>query len=715
MDRIFRLSSTSDIREKQEMVKKYHLAHRDRLFGRSYPLGASILDGGVNFSLYSKNAEQVEILLFDDVSDSRPARVIKLDPDKNRTFHYWHTFIEGIEEGQLYGFRVNGPFEPENGKRFDGAKVLLDPYARAVIVGNNYDREAAIKPGDNCNHAMKSVVVDPRSYHWEDDVPLQTDYAVSVIYECHVGGFTRNPNSGVPEHRRGTFAGLIEKIPYLKELGITAVELMPVQLFDEQDVLPPLKNYWGYNPVAFFAPHCGYSSDKSPLGPLNEFRHMVKALHKADIEVILDVVFNHTAEGDHRGPTLSFRGLENEAYYLLEEDKSKYSDYTGTGNSLNANFSVVRRLILDCLHYWVREMHVDGFRFDLASVLSRGESGEPMKNPPLLWAIESSPELAGTKIIAEAWDAAGLYQVGSFIGDRWAEWNGQFRDDIRRFIKSDHGVVKKAASRIIGSPDIYQNPNREPNRSINFITCHDGFTLNDLVSYNRKHNENNREQNKDGAVENYSWNCGAEGPTDDPEIEKLRRKQIKNLLTVLFVSQGTPMLLMGDEVQRSQRGNNNAYCQDNEMSWFDWQLVEKNKDLLTFTSNLINFIQSKDIFSEEKFLKTNPDRNHPYVIWSGIKLNKPDWEDYSHTLACTLVHPKGNEKLHIIFNAYWESLEFELPETDQDKKWRRIIDTALPPPDDFCKPINAPAITSAIYLCQPRSVVLLYLDQNSAE
>jgi isoamylase len=694
------------------MAQKHHLPSRDRLFGRSYPLGASILDGGVNFSLYSKNAERVEILLFDDVNNSKPTRVIRLDPDKNRTFHYWHAFVEGIGEGQLYGFRVYGPFDPKNGKRFNGNKILLDPYARSVIVGENYDREAAIKPGDNCNHAMKSVVVDPRSYDWQDDLPLQREYAVSVIYECHVAGFTKHPNSGVTEQKRGTYAGLIEKIPYLQELGITAVELMPVQLFDEQDVLPPRKNYWGYNPVAFFAPHCGYSSDKSALGPLNEFRHMVKALHKAGIEVILDVVFNHTAEGDHRGPTLSFRGLENEAYYLLEEDKSKYSDYTGTGNSVNANFSVVRRLILDCLRYWVREMHVDGFRFDLASVLSRGESGEPMKNPPLLWAIESSPELAGTKIIAEAWDAAGLYQVGSFIGDRWAEWNGQFRDDIRRFVRGDEGVVKKAASRIIGSPDIYQNPEREPNRSINFINCHDGFTLNDLVSYNRKHNEDNGERNKDGADENYSWNCGVEGPAEDPTIENLRLKQIKNFLTILFVSQGTPMLLMGDEVRRTQKGNNNAYCQDNEISWFDWNLVEKNKGLFRFTSGLINFIQTKDIFSEEKFLKTKPDNNHPYVSWSGVELKKPDWQGDSHSLACTLIDPKRKEKLHIIFNAFWEPLEFNLPKTDRDKNWCRIIDTALSPPDDFCSPGNVPAVTSTTYLCQPRSVVLLYLGDS---
>ena len=418
--------------------------------GKSAPLGATIFDGGVNFSVYSKNARKVELLLFDDVDDSKPARIIELDPDMNRTYFYWHIFVPGIGEGQLYGYRVHGPFEPEKGLRFDGTKVLLDPYARAVATGKYYDRMAAIGKGDNCRQAMKAVVVDPRNYNWEGDIPLETDYSVSVIYEMHAAGFTRHPNSGVSSENRGTYAGLVEKIPYLKSLGITAVELLPIQQFDEQDVPSSLTNYWGYSPIGLFAPHYGYSSDKSPLGPINEFRDMVKSFHKAGIEVILDVVFNHTAEGDQDGPTLSFKGLENEAYYILQQDKSRYANYTGTGNTINANYSVVRRLILDCLRYWVSEMHVDGFRFDLASVMSRGEKGEPLENPPILWAIESSPELAGTKIIAEAWDAAGLYQVGSFIGDRWAEWNGHFRDDVRRFIKGDDNSARNVACRLVG-------------------------------------------------------------------------------------------------------------------------------------------------------------------------------------------------------------------------------------------------------------------------
>ena len=356
-----------------------------------------------------------------------------------------------------------------------------------------------------------------------------------------------------------------------------------MQQFDDQDVAAPLKNYWGYNPIGFFAPHRGYCSRPTdPLGPIDEFRDMVKACHRAGLEVMLDVVFNHTAEGDESGPTLSFRGLENRAYYMLEADQARYANYSGCGNTFNGNHSIARRLIIDCLRYWVEEMHVDGFRFDLASVLSRDEWGQPLKSPQTLWTIESDPLLAGTKIIAEAWDAAGLYQVGSFIGHRWAEWNGQFRDDVRRFVKSDRGTVPKLAARLAASPDLYPQPDREPNRSINFITCHDGFTLNDLVSYNFKHNVANGQHNADGPDTNFSWNCGVEGPTDDPAIEALRLRQIKNLLAILFLSQGTPMLLMGDEVRRTQRGNNNAYCQDNELSWFDWRDVERHADVLRF-------------------------------------------------------------------------------------------------------------------------------------
>ena len=437
--------------------------------------------------------------------------------------------------------------------RFDPAKVLLDPYGRGTVVPKNYSREAARKEGDNCATAMKSVVADPGAYDWEGDRPLNQPSSRTIIYEMHVRGFTRHPSSGVAEKNRGTFAGLIEKIPYLRELGVTAVELMPVFQFDAQDSPPGLVNYWGYAPVSFFAPHQAYSSRQDPLGPLDEFRDMVKALHRGGIEVILDVVFNHTAEGDHNGPTLSFRGLDNSTYYILDHDRARYANYSGTGNTLNANQPIVRRMIVDSLRYWVEEMHVDGFRFDLAAILGRDESGQSMPNPPVLWDIESDPPLAGTKLIAEAWDACGLYEVGSFIGDSWKEWNGRFRDDVRSFFRGEEGSVGRFADRLLGSPAIYGHKEREVEQSVNFVTCHDGFTLNDLVSYNQKHNEANGEGNCDGADDNRSWNGGTEGPTNDPAVEKLRNRQVKNFLTITMLSAGVPMILMGDEVRHTQR------------------------------------------------------------------------------------------------------------------------------------------------------------------
>src|SRR5208282_3176671 len=492
--------------------------------GSSFPLGATDVGDGVNFSVYSKNASRVDVLLFDTVDAAKPARVVSLDRQPHRTYHYWHAWVRGIRPGQIYGYRVHGPFAPAQGMRFDPQRLLLDPYGRAVAVPPGYDRVAASRPGDNAAHAMKSVVAPSSEYDWEGDRPLRHSYAETVIYEMHLAGFTRHPNSGVTPCKRGTYAGLIEKIPYLQDLGITAVELLPVFQFDSQDCPPGRVNYWGYSPVSFFAPHLAYSSQRDPLAAIHEFRDMVKALHRAGIEVILDVVYNHTAEGSEDGPTFCFRGLENAAYYILQREPASYCNYTGTGNTLNANHPVVRRLIVDSLRYWVTEMHVDGFRFDLASILSRDEAGRPLVNPPVLWDIESDPLLAGTKLIAEAWDAGGLYQVGSFVGDAWREWNGKFRDDIRRFVRGDDGLVSALAARLLASPDLYAHKAREPEQSVNFVTCHDGFTLNDLVSYNDKHNEANGEQNRDGANDNGSWNCGVEGPTSDPEIERLRAR-----------------------------------------------------------------------------------------------------------------------------------------------------------------------------------------------
>ena len=675
------------------------------------PLGATVVPQGVNFSLFSRSATGVELLFFDRDDDARPGRVIRLDPGANRTYYYWHLFVPGARAGQLYGYRVSGASDPASGLRFDPMKVLLDPYGRGVVVPKNYSRSAATQDGDNAAAAMKSVVVDPAAYDWEGDRPLQRPSSRTIIYEMHVRGFTRHPGSGVAESKRGTYAGVIEKIPYLHQLGITAVELLPIFHYDVQDAPPGRANYWGYAPISFFAPHQAYSSRQDPLGPVDEFRDMVKALHKAGLEVILDVVFNHTAEGDHRGPTVSFRGVDNRTYYILERDQSYYSNYSGTGNTLNANHPIVRRMIVDSLRYWVQAMHVDGFRFDLASILSRDESGRPMPNPPVLWDIESDPVLAGTKLIAEAWDAAGLYQVGSFVGDSWREWNGRFRDDVRGFFRGDQRSVSSLADRLLGSPFIYGHKHREAEQSVNFVTCHDGFTLNDLVSYNWKHNEANGEDNRDGNDDNRSANWGAEGPTDDPAIEALRNRQVKNFFATTMLSLGMPMMVMGDEVRRTQHGNNNAYGLDNEISWFDWGLLERHADIHRFVS----------LLNERRVLRTaGPERQHlsleqvlktANTAWHGVRLSQPDWSDSSHSLAFCAEDPYEKLRVHVILNAYWAALDFELPSPGNgDGLWRRWIDTSLESPFDIVEWESAPPMPAGSYRAEPRSVVVLYAD-----
>jgi isoamylase len=690
--------------------------------GLSFPLGASVLAEGVNFSVFSRRASRVDLLLFDDPAAANPARVIELDPRTHRTYDYWHAFVPGIGPGQIYAYRADGPFAPERGLRFDPAKILLDPYGRAVVVPDGYSRQAASQYGENGAIAMKSVVVDPDVYDWEGDAPLRRPFATTVIYEMHVAGFTRHPSSEVAAERRGTYAGIIEKIPYLQDLGVTAVELLPVFQFDRQDCPADLVNYWGYSPVSFFAPHAGYSSRKDALGPVDEFRDLVKALHRAGIEVILDVVYNHTAEGNAGGPTLCFRGLANDVYYILDNNRADYANYSGTGNTLNANQSIVRRMILDSARYWVTHMHVDGFRFDLASILSRDETGRPLEHPPVLWDIDSDPVLAGTKLIAEAWDAAGLYQVGSFFGDHWKEWNGRFRDDVRRFVKSDSGTVRLLAQRALGSPDIFGHREREPEQSINFVTCHDGFTLNDLVSYNDKHNEANREGNRDGLNENLSWNCGVEGPTGDTAVEQLRRRQVKNLMVILLTSIGTPMLQMGDEMRRSQRGNSNAYCQDNEVSWLDWNLLDRHHDLHQFVRKLIaQRLRLLSAGDEEGFaLSLNQLLRRAEIDWHGVELGRPDWSDSSHSLALT-VRPRQRQIplwLHVMFNAYWEALDFELPLAPGAAlaSWRRWIDTSLESPEDILDAAAAPSVPGTTYRVPPRSIVALFVqtDHRSA-
>jgi isoamylase len=683
---------------------------RDPTPGSAYPLGATLSSGGANFSLFSRSASRVELLFFDRAHDARPSRVIPIDAATGRTYHYWHVFVPEVKAGQLYGYRAHGPFDPAAGMRFDSTKVLLDPYGRGVVVPAKYSREAAGLPGDNAATAMKSVVADPGAYDWEGDAPLKHPSTRTVVYEMHVRGFTRHPSSGVAEAERGTYAGLIQKIPYLQELGITAVELLPVFHFDAQDAPPGRVNYWGYAPVSFFAPHPAYSSRQDPLGPLDEFRDMVKALHRAGLEVILDVVFNHTAEGHEHGPTLCFRGLENAAYYILESDRSRYANFSGTGNTLYANHPVVRRLILDSLRYWVGEMHVDGFRFDLASILTRTPSGKVLPNPPLIWDIESDPMLAGTKLIAEAWDCAGLYQVGTFVGDSWKEWNGRFRDDARDFFRGAEGSLRRFADRLIGSPEIYGHEEREPEQSVNFVTCHDGFTLNDLVSYNEKHNEANREENRDGANDNRSWNCGVEGPTDDPAIEALRNRQVKNFLAVTLLSLGVPMVLMGDEFRRTQGGNNNGYCQDNENYWLDWNLLKQHADVHRFFKLLAGHRLRRDVPPERRHMSLNRLMREATKSWHGTRLNQPDWGDASRSIALTVQVGREKFLLHAIFNAYWEPLAFELPPvvTSAGAGWRRWIDTAQPTPHDIVPWEQAPAFLDSIYPAAARSVVVLY-------
>jgi len=679
--------------------------------GKPYPLGATVQEGGVNFSLFSAHATSVELLLFDRYDQARPSQVIVLDPQENRTYYYWHVFVHGIGDGQIYAYRVHGPYQPEKGYRFNGRKVLLDPYARVVAYGENWSRAEAYGFAENTYSALKAMVVDLRGYDWEGDQPLQHPMEETIIYEVHVRGFTAHPSARVAHP--GTYRGLIAKIPYLQELGVTAVELLPVQQFDEQEVMrtnpltgEPLKNYWGYAPVAYFAPHLGYSSAREVRQVVDEFRDMVKALHRAGIEVILDVVFNHTAEYDETGPTIFFRGLENVAYYMLKEDRRFYQNFTGCGNTVNCNHSVVRRLIRECLRYWVQEFHVDGFRFDLASVLSRNERGEPISDSPILWEIESDPVLAGTKLIAEAWDAAGLYQLGAFTGDRWAEWNGRFRDDVRRFLRQDPDTVRDFAWRMVGSFDVFaEKEDFVSYRSINYVTSHDGFTLADLVSYNEKHNEANGEGNEDGVDENFSWNCGVEGPTNDPQVLALRRRQMRNFIALLLTARGTPMLLGGDEMGRTQQGNNNAYCQDNEISWFDWDLLRENEDLYRFVRMMIAFRRRHPTLTTPRKLGERPyvEALTEGVTFHGVKLYQPDWSYYSHSLAMHFHRVPGDVDVYIIANAYQEPLDFQIP----PMTWRRIVDTSLAPPEDIIAEEEAPRIEAATYRVAPHSVVVL--------
>ncbi|HVU65754.1 MAG TPA: glycogen debranching protein GlgX [Ktedonobacteraceae bacterium] len=680
--------------------------------GRSHPLGATPDAQGVNFVLFSEHATAVELLLFARADDLEPMQTIRLDPQQHRTFHFWHAYIPGLPVGTHYAYRLSGPQGLHNeGERFDAQKVLIDPYSRGNYTGL-WQRAKAVGDGDNLPTSMRSTVIDYAHYDWEGDQPLNRPLNESVIYEMHVGGFTRSPSSNC--QHPGTFHAVMEKIPYLQALGITAVELMPVFAFDEDGVNrtnpqngAPLEDYWGYNPVSHFAPHQAYCVSPQTGSHINDFRDMVKALHKAGIEVILDVVFNHTSEGGEGGPTINFRGIDNRVYYLLDpRDRANYLNYAGTGNTFDCNHPIVDKLIADCLRWWVTEMHVDGFRFDEGSILSLDVNGNPMEYPPVIWNITLSEMLAETKVIAEPWDAAGLYQVGSFPGYRWSEWNGQYRDTIRRFVKGDPGIISAVASRIAGSSDIYQSSGRLPTNGINFITCHDGFTLNDLVSYDQKHNEANGEDNHDGADNNLSWNCGVEGFTDNSQIIGLRQRQMKNFLAILLLSQGVPMLSMGDEVQRTQQGNNNVYCQNTPLSWFDWAQVEQHAGQLRFCQRMIAFRRNHPNLQRAQFLTGQPDATgKPDIAWHGCKLNEPGWNDaHSRVLAFTLWSQNRDQDLHIMLNMDAHNLDFAVP---ADRQWYVAVDTALTAPADIAEPGQEHRFNDQTYHVESHSVVVL--------
>ena len=687
--------------------------------GLPLPIAAHQWGDGVNFSIFSRHATRVRLELFDYLEDSVPTRVVDLDPVHHRTGDIWHVWVQGIRTGQLYAYRVEGPYRPQEGHRFNPHKLLLDPCATAVACPENWDFSPAcgyessspqldLSPSEvDDAGAMPKCVFVHEHFDWEDSWPLRHPWSQTVIYETHVRGFTVHPSSGV--NHPGTYRGLAERIPYLQDLGVTAVELMPVQEFNEHELsqVNPLtgerlRNYWGYNPVAFMAPKGSYSSHGNLGQQRLEFKEMVKAFHKAGIEVILDVVFTHTAEGNELGPTFCLRGLDNAIFYMLEEDRRFYKDYTGTGNSINTNHPVVRDFILTALRHWVTEMHVDGFRFDLASVLGRDEEGNLSFDPPLLERIAEDPILREVKIIAEAWDAGGAYQVGSFSERRWAEWNGRYRDEVRRFWRGDEGMIGFFASRICGSADLYRRSGKGPESSINFVTCHDGFTLNDLVSYRRKHNEANGESNRDGADENYSANYGIEGETDDLEIEAVRKRQIKNFLLTLFVSRGVPMLLGGDEFRRTQRGNNNAYCQDNEINWYDWSQLPVHQEIHRFTRGMIAFRRAHPVLSETAFYSDAD------IRWFSPAGAVPNWSDPGEKRLACLILSRVEPDLYLTFNAGTEAAAFVLPEPPRGGCWHVAVDTFRPSPDDLCQPGEEVALGGQeVYHVGPRSSVIL--------
>ena len=689
--------------------------HPELQFSHVLPYGALIHDHGVQFVAFSRSAKSMRLLLYNDVEDTEPAEIIRFDSETNRWGDIWSLFIPGLGDGQLYHLQASGPYDPDRGHLFDGKARLIDPFAKALA--------GTFQPptDDGVLRPPKCVVVDDY-FDWDDDRHLKRDISETVIYEMHVRGFTQSPTSEV-EHP-GTYLGVIEKIPYLKSLGVTAVELMPIHEFPILDVngkRPRRPNYWGYDPLAFFGPHRGYAAGDTPGCQAYEFKQMVKSLHKAGIEVILDVVFNHTCEGNEHGPTLSFKGLENNVYYMLDENRRHYKNFSGCGNTINGNHPIVREMIFHCLRHWVLNYHVDGFRFDLASILSRDREGHLVPNPPLIEAISEDPILADTKIIAEAWDAAGAYQVGSFSHVRWAEWNGRYRDDVRRFWGGDSAVLGQFTTRLAGSSDLYKPGGRRPYHSINFITSHDGFTLNDLHCYSHKHNADNGEDNRDGDNHNLSQNYGVEGPTEDKTIDRLRMRQIKNNLATLLLSQGVPMMLSGDECRRTQQGNNNAYCQDNEISWFDWSKVEQNADLVRFCRGLIAFRRRQPTVRRKHFLTGDPihGRDLPDVNWYSAVGTAVDWGGWDRSLICLLIAPGIAEdpeqlgrNILLMFNAAPERQAFILPTIAKSQNWRLFVNTAAVPPQDMYPAGDGPSVPLAGKIMLPGRSLRCYVEHH---
>ena len=675
------------------------------LEGSPLPLGATYVreEQAYNFALYSKNATEVTLLLYNKESDISPAVEIWLEPLCHKTRRVWHCRLKESEVNGacFYAYRVNGPMDPYALPKnaFDPQKLLLDPYAKGIYFPPGFDREAAKRRGSNAGRAPLGVFrfVEDR-FDWDRDRP-PLHYSDAIIYELHVKGFTASPSSGVEKELRGTFAGLIEKIPYLKELGVTIVELMPVHQYDPQE-----GNYWGYMTLNFFSPHLGYAS--KPEAASAEFKQMVKELHGAGIEVILDVVYNHTAEADHLGPVYSFKGIDNASFYLFSQNPGvPYANYSGTGNTLNCADPFIRDLILDSLRYWVTEMHVDGFRFDLASILTRSEDGSiNWEDPPLVSAIRTDPVLGEARLIAEPWDAGGAYQLGtSFPGMFWHQWNGRFRDDVRRFVRGDLGVVPALMRRLYGSDDLFPDRIEEARRpfySINYVIAHDGFTLYDLVSYNERRNEANGHQNTDGTVENYSWNSGFEGDDGVPaNVVRLRKQQAKNFFCLLMLSNGIPMFAAGDEFLQTQGGNNNPYNQDNETTWLNWDRLQRNADIFRFFKLMIAFRKAHPTICRSKFWRQD-------IRWRGVEATT-DLSYHSQSLAYYLIGKSQNDAdLYVMISAFTEPLTFPIFDGKQ-RPWSRVVDTSFGSPNDICAPGSEVPIVGSNYIVQPRSIVVL--------